>query len=122
MWKSLLVRYVVILAALIAALWLVPGITVEGDAVAAVLLMGLVLGLVNILVKPILKFFSCGCIVLTLGLFLLVVNALALWFASWLAQLLGIGFIVDGFWPALWGGLVISVVSFLMNLLIPDEM
>jgi putative membrane protein len=122
MWKSLLVRYVVILAALIAALWLVPGFTVEGDAVAAVLLMGLVLGLVNILVKPILKFFSCGCIVLTLGLFLLVVNALALWFASWLAQLLGIGFIVDGFWPALWGGLVISVVSFLMNLLIPDEM
>jgi len=122
MWKSLLVRYVVILAALIAALWLVPGITVEGDAVAAVLLMGLVLGLVNILVKPILKFFSCGCIVLTLGLFLLVVNALALWFASWLAQLLGIGFIVDDFWPALWGGLVISVVSFLMNLLIPDEM
>jgi putative membrane protein len=122
MWKSLLIRYLVILVALAAAVWLVPGITVEGDAVPVVLLMGLVLGLVNILVKPILKFFSCGCIVLTLGLFLLVVNALALWFASWLAQLLGIGFVVDGFWSAFWGGLVISVVSFLMNMLIPDKM
>jgi putative membrane protein len=122
MWKSLLLRYLVILIALAAAVWLVPGITVEGDAIPAILLMGLVLGLVNILVKPILKFFSCGCIMLTLGLFLLVVNALALWFASWLAQLMGIGFIVDGFWPAFWGGLVISVVSFLMNMLIPDKL
>jgi putative membrane protein len=122
MWKSLLLRYFVILIALAVAVWLVPGITVEGDSVPVILLMGLVLGLVNILVKPILKFFSCGCIVLTLGLFLFVVNALALWFASWLAQLLGIGFIVDGFWSAFWGGLVISVVSLLMNMLIPDKL
>lgn len=121
MWRAILIRYIILVLALAATIWLVPGISVQGEAVPTVLLMGLVLGAVNVLVKPILKLFSCGCIVLTLGLFLLVVNAFALWFASWLAQQFGIGFVVDGFWPAFWGGLVISIVSFLLNVFIPDE-
>jgi putative membrane protein len=121
MWKALLLRYMIIVIALVAAVWVVPGIEIEGNAVFVVLLMGLILGLVNIFIKPVLEFFSCGCIVLTLGLFLLVVNAAALWLASWLAQLLGIGFVVNGFWPAFWGGLVISIVSLIMNIFLPDE-
>lgn len=121
MWKALLLRYIILVIALAVTIWLVPGITVSGDAVSTVLLMALILGAINVIVKPILKILSCGCILLTLGLFLLVVNALALWLASWFAQLVGIGFVVDGFWSAFWGGLVISIISFLLNTLIPDE-
>ncbi len=82
---------------------------------------GAILAAVNVLIRPILQFLSCGCIIATLGLFMLVINAGTLWLASWMAQnWFGIGFYVDGFWPAFWGGLVISIVSFLLSVFIPE--
>ena len=83
--------------------------------------VALILGLVNALVRPILKALSCGVIVLTLGLFLLVINAAMLLLAAWIARQVGIGFHVDGFGAALLGSLVISLVSFLLSLLLPGE-
>ncbi len=80
------------------------------------LLVALVLGLVNAFIRPILATLSCGLIVLTLGLFTLVINGLMLWLASYIAAHgLGLGFRVDGFWNAVLGALIITVFSFLVS-------
>src|SRR6188508_1587995 len=94
---GLLVRWLIIAASLVVAAWIVPGIHVEGtNAWIAVLVMAAVLGLINALVRPILQFLSCGCIVLTLGLFLLIINAATFAMASWVCDnWLDIGFKVD---------------------------
>lgn len=107
-------------AALVAAAYLVPGISVGGgDGLAVVLITAAILGLVNVLVKPLLSMLSCGLIVLTLGLFLVVINALSLWLASWVAQnWFNVGFVVDGFWPAVWGSIIVSIVSFFLSMVL----
>jgi putative membrane protein len=124
-----LIRFLITLVALYAAVWLVPGIYVEAtptvpqsSAWLAYTAMAVVLALVNLFIKPILKFLSCGLIVATFGLFLLVINTFVLWLASWICvNLLGIGFVVDGLWSAFLGSLVISAVSFLLSFLVPDK-
>lgn len=84
-----------------------------------VLLVALVLGLVNAFIRPILAALSCGLIVLTLGLFMLVINTLMLWLASWIAgNWLGLGFEVDGFWSALLGSVIITIVSFIASVFV----
>ena len=119
----LVIRWVVIAISLFVAVWLIPGISIEdSNAWVAVGVMAVVLGLVNAIIRPILAFLSCGCIILTMGLFMLIINALTLWLSSWIAvNWLGIGFVVDGFWPALFGGIVVSIVSFLLSVLLPDD-
>ncbi|MEW5986453.1 MAG: phage holin family protein [Chloroflexota bacterium] len=118
---KLLLRWVVVSLALGAAAWLVPGIRVEGDALVVYAVMALILGLVNAFVRPLLKLLSCPLILLTLGLFVLVINGLTLWLASAIAVRLGFGFYVEGFLPAFIGALVVSIVSVVLNVLIPDE-
>lgn len=120
---KLLLRWVIIALALFAAANLMPGIRVEGpDAVMAVAVMALVLGLVNAIIRPILQFFSCGLILLTLGLFSLVINAFTLWFSSYICvNFLGIPFYVDGFWPAFWGGIVVSIISMILSGILIDK-
>ena len=116
------IRWIVIAIALLVAVLLVPGITIQGNVWWAVAVTALVLGLVNAFIRPILQFLSCGFIVATLGLFLLVINAGTLWLASWISQnWFSAGFVVDGFWPAFWGGLIVSIVSFVLNIFLPDE-
>lgn len=115
-------HFVIVAIAVAAAILLVPGITIEeSNAFIAVAVTALVLGLINAFLRPILQFLSCGCIVATLGLFLLVINAGTLWISSWICQnWLSIEFVVDGFWPAFWGGIVISVVSWLLYVFVPQ--
>ena len=113
---SLLISWLINAVALAVAMWLLPGIYVEGDAWLAVALMAVIFGLVNALIRPLVKFLTCLVNVITLGLFTLVINALMLWLASWIAGQLDIGFRVDGFLWAFLGALVISVVSFVLNL------
>lgn len=115
----LLFRWIASAAAVAAAAYLLPGIRLEGG-LGALFAVALLLGLVNALVRPVLRWLSCGLIVLTLGLFLLVINAASLLLAAWLARLLGIGFHVDGFGAALLGSVLISLVSYLVSLLFPD--
>ena len=118
-----LIRFIVTLIALYAAVWLIDGIEVVGtSAWVAYTVMAVVLSLVNMFIKPILKFLSCGLIVATLGLFLLVINTVVLWLASWICvNLLGIGFFVSGLWPAFLGSLVISAVSFVLHIFVSDD-
>ncbi|MBK7819595.1 MAG: phage holin family protein [Tessaracoccus sp.] len=101
------------------AVWLVPGINLTSsdttDKVMTLLGVALVFGLINSVVAPIVKVLGACLIVLTLGLFLLVINALMLQLTSWAAGLVGLGFHVDGFWPAFWGALIISIVGALLG-------
>lgn len=118
----LLIRWLIIAISLVFAVLIVPGIRVQGNAWLVVAVMAIVLGLVNATIKPILTFLSCAFIVLTMGLFLLVINAFTLWLASWISQdVLNVGFIVDGFFPALFGSIIISIVSFILNLVFSDK-
>lgn len=118
---KLLLRLLGNALALYAAAWFVPGIYVDSSGWLVWIVMGLVLGLINAIIRPVLKLLTCPLIIVTLGLFTLVINALTLQLAFWLGQQLGLGFYVDGFWPAFWGALIISVVSFVLNLLLKDE-
>lgn len=97
------------------AAWILPGISVAGDDAAAqvvtLLVVAILIGGVNAFVKPIVATLT-GCLVfLTLGLFLFVINALMLLLVSWLSGKLGVGFEVAGFWSALFGSIIISLVS-----------
>ncbi len=118
--QKLLLRWLINGVALYLAAELVPGIETEGGW-QVLLLMALIFGLVNALVRPILRFLTCPLIMLTLGLFTLVINALMLQLASWLGRQLDLGFYVENFWAAILGALVISVVSFVLTMIIGDD-
>lgn len=115
----MLVRFLASAAALAVATWLVPGITVEKPdlttEVITILIVAAIFGVVNTIIKPLFKFVSAPLILITLGIFLLVINALLLLLISWLAGEMGVGWHVDGFGSAFLGGLIISVVSFILN-------
>jgi putative membrane protein len=116
---KLLLRWLAAAAAVAAATHFVAGIRLDAGP-AAYLGIALLLGLVNAIVRPVLRRLSCGLVVLTLGLFLLVINAAMLLLAAWLARSLGIAFHVDSFTAAVLGSIVISLVSFLTSLLLDD--
>ncbi|MFC5214051.1 phage holin family protein [Streptomyces coerulescens] len=122
--KNFVVKTIANAGALAVAVWLLDKITLTGDStgkkIGTLLLVALIFGLVNFLVKPIVKLFSLPLLILTLGLFTLVVNALMLLLTSWFADKLDLSFHVDGFWTAVLGGLIISIVSWALNLALPD--
>lgn len=97
------------------AVWLFDGISLTDksteDQVITLLLVAVILGLVNAIVSPLVKLLSLPFIVLTLGLFLLVINALMLLLTSWIAGEVGLAFHVDGFWTALLAALVVTIAS-----------
>jgi putative membrane protein len=121
---GLLVRFLVNAVALWIATLVVDGVDVDAsttrDEVLTILAVAAVFGVVNLLIKPLVVLLSIPLYIITLGLFTLVVNALMLLLTSWIAGLLGVPFDVDGFWDAVLGALVISVVSWLLNVLLPD--
>jgi putative membrane protein len=110
-----ILRIIVYTLALLLAAHVVPGIRLDGLASAVV--AGLLLGLVNAIVRPILVVLTFPITLLTLGLFLLVLNA----FCLWLVSVFVTGFQVAGFWPAFWGALLVSVVSWILTALISDR-
>jgi putative membrane protein len=120
-----LLRLLANAAALAVATWLVPGIRLTalgtGDKVLVLLVVALIFGVVNAIVKPIFTLVTACVVLLTLGLFLVVINALMLLLTSWLATQLGIGWHVDGFWSALVGSIIVSIVSFVLNAFLPDR-
>jgi putative membrane protein len=120
---KLLIRWGIITISLVVAAWLIPGIViVDSNGWIAVVVTAAILGFLNAIIRPILAFFSCGCIVLTMGLFMLVINAAMLSLASWIsANLLNLGFYVDGFWSALFGSIIVSIVSFFLSIFLIDE-
>ena len=123
--KNFVVKTIVNAGALAVAVWLLDKITLTGDSTAkkawTLILVALLFGLVNWLIKPIVKLLSLPFVILTLGLFTLVVNALMLLLTSWLAGKLDLSFHVEGFWTAVLGGLIISIVSWALHVVLPDE-
>lgn len=89
--------------------------------IVVLLLVALIFGLVNALVKPIFELVTVPLVLVTLGLFLLVINGLMLLLTSWLAGQLGLGWRVDGFGTAVLGGIIVGVVSFVLNAFVPDR-
>lgn len=110
-----LLRLAITAAALWVAVWLVPGIEHVGPWYE-LLGVALVFGLVNAIIRPLLLMLTCPLVVLTLGLFIFVLNALMLWLTGAVSGALGLGFAVRGFLPALVGGLVVGIVSTMLNL------
>ncbi|SDD19514.1 phage holin family protein [Auraticoccus monumenti] len=121
----MLLRLLANAAALGVATLLLPGITLGGGSpvrmVLVLLAVALVFGIVNAVVKPIFTVVTLPVVLLSLGVFLLVINALMLWLTSAIGGWFGLGWHVDGFWNALFGALIISVVSFVLNAFIGDD-
>ncbi|MCD4533272.1 phage holin family protein [Nocardioides sp. cx-169] len=117
--------------ALATASWVIDGIRFTGpgsgteelrEKLVPLILVSLILGVVTSFVKPVLTFLSIPFIIVTLGLFLLVINAGMLMLTGWLAEKLDIGFEVTGFWPAVGGAIIITLVTWIVDVLIgPDE-
>lgn len=112
-------------AAVAAAAWLLDGIRLAGNTwqeqATPLLVVGAILGVVNAFVRPVVNVLSLPFIILTLGLFLLVTNALMLLLTAWLADQVDLGFRVDGFVTALLGGIVITIVTWIVDGLIGDR-
>ena len=122
---KILIWVVVNTLALGVAVWLLDGITLTGDSdtnrFLKLLAVGVIFGLVTAFVRPIVNLISLPLIVLTLGLMLLVVNALMLMLTSAISGGLNLGFHVDGFWTALWGSIVISLASLVLEAILPSR-
>ena len=120
-----LLRVIVSAAALGVATWAVPGIELEAASgwsrIGTLLAVGLIFGVINATLKPLIKVVGCAFYILTFGLIALVVNGLLLWLTSWIAGKLSLPFHVTGFWPAFWGAIIVGLVSWLLNLLIGDR-
>ena len=120
---KLIIRWAIGAFSLFVAAWAVTGIRVDdGGGWVVYAAMAVIMGLVNAFVRPLLKLLTCPLILLTLGLFTLVINALTLLLSAWVANtVFQVGFYVDGFWPAFWGALIVSVVSVVLNVFIKDD-
>lgn len=124
---QLIVKIVVNAVAIWVAAAVVPGVTVSEDGsglgrtLLTLLIVGVIFGVVNAVIKPIVKLFSLPFYILTLGLFAFVVNALMLLLVSWLSDQLEISFSIDDFfWSALGAAVVVTFVSMVLNLVLPD--
>jgi putative membrane protein len=108
--------------ALYAAVALIPGIIPQNPNPISYLWLALIFGVLNALVKPILKFLTCPFILLTLGLFTLLINTGLFYLTGWIGQQFEVGFLSMGFLPALLGALVVSVVSVVLEVIFKDEL
>jgi putative membrane protein len=122
---KLLLRIIVPAFALWVAHELIHGIeltgTSDGKKAATLIVVALIFGVVNAVLKPVIKTIGCLFYVLTLGLIGLVVNGLLLWLCSWIAGKLTLPFHITGFWPAFWGAIIVGIVGWLLNLLLDDK-
>ncbi|MFI9270079.1 phage holin family protein [Kitasatospora sp. NPDC052896] len=123
--KHFVVKTLINAVAIWVAAWLVNGIALSGGdwqhKTLTVIAVALIFGVVNWLIKPVVKFFSLPLFILSLGLVTFVINALMLWLTSFASDQLKLDFHVRGFWAALFGALIISLVSWGLHLAIDDE-
>ena len=119
------IRVLINAAAMLVATWVLPGIEVTAGTtlrkVATLIVVALIFGVINAVLKPIVKVVGCVFYILTLGLIGLVVNALLLWLTSWVAGKLNLPFHITGFWPAFWGAIIIGVVSWLLSITLGEK-
>ena len=103
------------LALAVAVFVLQPHISVEGNPWVSILVLALIFGLVNAIIKPVLILFSCPLLILTLGLGTILINTLLFLLTGWIGTQFGFGFSVENFWWALLGAVIVSVVSFILS-------
>ncbi|RIV38922.1 phage holin family protein [Micromonospora radicis] len=121
--------FLIRLATTAVALWvttlIVPGVEVTGrttyDTVFTLIIVALIFGVINAVLKPIIKVVGCVFYLLTLGLFALVVNALLFLLTDGIARAVHLPFHVNGFWAAFWGAIVMAVVTWLISVVVPDS-
>lgn len=122
---AFLIRIVLNAVALFVAVKLVGGLDVDtrstAGRVGTYLVVGLIFGIVNATIRPIAKVLSCPLVLLTLGLFALVVNALLFWLSARISSALGVPFRVHGFWAAFWGAIVVGLVSWVLSLVVRTD-
>ena len=122
---KILIGILVSAAALGVAAWVVPGIVVTGHGdtskAETLLAVAVIFGVINAVLKPVIKTVGCSFYVLTLGLVALVVNGLLLWLASYIAGRLNLPFHVTGFVAAVEGALIVGVVAWVLNLVLGDD-
>lgn len=120
--KSFLFRWAINTLALYVAILIVPGIRAESTQWFALIILGLIFGLLNAILRPILKILTCPLILLSLGFFGLILNTILFVLTGWIGSQFHYGFTVDNFWAAFLGALVTSVVSFILTLFLKDEL
>jgi putative membrane protein len=116
--KNFLINLVVNAVALYAAVAIMNGhgLVPQSTNWLAFLLLALIFGLVNAIIRPLLTVLSCPLIILTLGLGTLLINTLMFYLAGLLGKTIGVGFTVEGFWPAFLGALIVSIISFILSM------
>ncbi len=119
--KKFLLKWLINSVALYAAVAFVPGITPQTDNWLSFVWLAAIFGLLNSILRPVLKILSCPLILITFGLFLLIINTFLFSLAGQLGTNFGIGFTVDGFMSAFWGAIVVSLVSMVLQGLFRDE-
>ena len=122
---KLLMRILIVAVALGIAHLLISGIELRGGStwskIGTLIAVALIFGIVNAVIKPIVKTVGCLFYVLTLGLIGLVVNGLLLWLCSWVAGKLSLPFHITGFWPAFWGAIIVGIVGWVLNLVLDER-
>ncbi len=116
-----ILRWIINTVAIFLAIRFVPGISFQSGWLA-IIWLALIFGLVNAFLRPLLKLLTCPLIILTLGLFTLLINTFLFWLTGQIGQLFGISISINGFWPAFLGGLVVSLVSVVLTLVLKDEL
>jgi len=123
MMTKFILRLAINAIALYLAVWILPGLDLTGGVVS-LLWIALIFGVVNALLGPLLKFLSCGLILLTLGLFTLVINTFLFWLTYVVSNSFGLGLIIYDpvWWNAFLGAVIVSIVSFIMSMILKDEL
>ena len=116
-----ILRWTINAIALFLAVYFVPGINLESGW-TSIIWLALIFGLVNAFLRPLLKLLTCPLILLTLGLFTLLINTFLFWLTGQVGQYFGVGFTIENFWAALLGGIVVTVVSVVLSLILKDEL
>jgi putative membrane protein len=115
-----ILRWIINAIAIFLAIKFVPGIHLE--SLVSIIWLALIFGLANAFLRPLLKLLTCPLIILTLGLFTMLINAFLFWLTGQIGQAFGIALTFDGFWPIFLGALVISIVSIILSLILKDEL
>lgn len=116
-----ILRWAINAVAIFLAIRFVPGIHLQSGWVS-VIWLALIFGLVNAFLRPVLNLLTCPLILLTLGLFTLLINTFLFWLTGQIGNFFGMGITMDGFWPAFLGGVVVTVVSIVLSMILKDEM
>jgi putative membrane protein len=120
-----LIRWAINALALYAAIYFVnntiQGIDLQSDHWTTFLWMGLIFGLANALLRPLISILTCPLIILTLGLFTLLINTFLFYLVGWIGNFFGVGYTIDNFWAAFLGAIVVSVVSIVLSMILRDD-